>query len=78
MWRKREPDPDNLVASVKPILDGLQPTRVSRKGQRSIGAGIILEDRSENFEGGKAEVIYHKCVRGDTPHCVVTVEEVAE
>lgn len=76
-WRKREPDPDNLVASAKPILDALQPPRDNGWGVPTVGASIITDDRSENFEGGRAEVIYHKCARGEKPHCVVTVTEVA-
>ena len=33
-----EPDPDNLAASFKPVIDGLRE------------AGVIVNDRSENVE----------------------------
>jgi len=42
-----QPDHDNLVASIKPILDGLQPPRIVQKlsGPISIaGSGVIADD----------------------------------
>ena len=80
VWRKGRPDPDNLVASIKPLLDGLQPSRTwLRRGQTRVvvGAGVIEDDKPENFEGGRPEVIGHQCKRGKKPRVVVTVEEVA-
>ena len=56
----------DLVASVKPLIDGLQPQRNhTRKGRRYTqhGAGVIADDREGNFEGGKAEVVFHPCPR---------------
>lgn len=79
VWRRRAPDPDNLVASVKPLIDGLQPQRNhTRKGRRYTqhGAGVIADDREGNFEGGKAEVVFHPCPRKERVRVRITVEEV--
>lgn len=81
MWRKsNEPDPENLAFSGKHLLDGLRPGGVFlRKGKAvvNIGAGVIADDRAANFEGGRAEVIWHRCKKGTKPHTIITVEEVA-
>lgn len=79
VWRRGAPDPDNLVASVKPLIDGLQPERSHvRKGKRytQFGAGVIADDRAENFEGGRAEVVFHRCPKGERVSVRITVEEV--
>ena len=79
VWRKGEPDPDNLVASVKPLIDGLQPRSVLKRRGRLYpqpGAGVIANDRAANFEGGRAEVVFHRCTRGECPRVRITVEEV--
>ncbi len=78
IWRKRRTNPDNLVASVKPLIDGLQPGGVYTRGNRrypTIGCGIIADDYAENFEGGRPEVIFHQCAKGEKPHVRITVEE---
>ncbi len=81
MWRKgNEPDPENLAFCAKPLLDGLQPSGIRKIKKRLypiIGCGVIADDRAANFEGGRAEVIYHRCRKGVEPHILITVEEVA-
>ena len=84
VWRKRAPDPDNLVASIKPLIDGLQPARTfSRKGRNGErlsypvpGAGVIADDRAANFKGGHAEVVFRQCKRKERVRVRITVEEV--
>jgi flavin-dependent dehydrogenase len=80
MWRKgNEPDPDNLAFSAKPLLDGLQPGGFwMRKGGvvARVGCGVLANDRKENFEGGRAEVIWHRCLKNEKPRTVITVKEV--
>jgi len=66
---KRAPDPDNLVASIKPILDGLQP------GGRYVGADVIANDTAESFVGGAALVSFVKLAKGERKHMVIMVEE---
>jgi hypothetical protein len=78
MWRHSEADPDNLVRSAKPILDGLQPQSVgTRKGKPypKIGCGVIVNDKAENFQGGRAIVRQRKCKKAVPEHTIVTVEE---
>jgi len=81
MWRKgNEPDPENLAFSAKPLLDGLQPSgwrKYKGRPYALIGCGVIADDRKENFEGGRAEVIYHRARKGTKPHIIITVEEVS-
>lgn len=79
VWRKRAPDPDNLVASVKPLIDGLQPRSILKRGGRLYaqpGAGVIADDRAANFEGGRAEVVFRQCKRKERVRVRITVEGV--
>ncbi len=79
VWRKRRPDPLNLVASVKPVIDGLVPSSAHKRGNqmvRGIGCGIIADDQAKNFEGGSPRVVFHQCAKGERPHVRITVESV--
>ena len=79
VWRRRACDPDNLVASIKPAIDGLQPPREWSRGRRRYfdpGASVISNDARENLKGGHAEVVLHVCEKGEQPKTIVTVEEV--
>ena len=58
----REPDFDNLVASMKPIRDGL------------VDAGIVVNDKTSNMP--EAKYIWEKAAK-DNSHVRVIVEEVA-
>lgn len=40
-----EPDYDNLVASFKPVVDGLTRSRPNRKGEIIRRAGVIFDDK---------------------------------
>ncbi len=82
VYRKRLADPDGVVASIKPILDGLQPHVPARAAvvgnaiaPALIGAGIIADDRAANFVGGKAEVNQYKTAKGERERVVIVVEE---
>ena len=66
---KREPDPDNLVASIKGVLDALQPDG------RYVGSDIITDDCREMLAGGAAEVSFVPLKKGERPFTVVIVEE---
>lgn len=70
LHNKREPDPDNCVASIKGILDALQPDG------RYIGSDIITDDCRQNLVGGAAEVSFVKLKDGERAHTVIIVEEV--
>jgi len=72
----KQPDPDNLVRSCKPILDGLQPTKSYRRNGKFVvsrGCGVIADDQAENFDGGKAHVVWHPATKRDQ-RVVITVE----
>ena len=79
IWRKHEPDPHDLIGSIKPLLDGLRPPTRRKRGKRyiqEIGCGVIIDDRAANFEGGLAEVVFHRCAKGEQPRVRMTIEEV--
>lgn len=64
-FRSREPDHDNLVASIKPLLDGLQPAKNIRRPNgvpiHVNGCGIIATDEPSCI--GSPIVRWHKCKR---------------
>lgn len=75
----KEPDPDNLVASCKPILDGLQPQKSYRRNGKLVvsrGCGVLADDQVENFEGGEAKVKFVPAKKRDQ-RVVIKVEEVS-
>lgn len=72
-YRSREPDHDNLVASLKPLLDGLQPRREirTRRGVSvHVGCGIIATDEPSCI--GSPVVRWHHCKRIDC-RVVITI-----
>lgn len=73
---KLEPDPDNLVASIKGVLDALQPDGRLQPDSRYRGSDIITDDCRKVLAGGAAEVSFVKLEKGERPHTVVIVEEV--
>lgn len=70
------PDHDNLVASIKPLLDGLQPQSVTRRksGQLvvSVGCGVIANDTMSCI--GEPMVRWFNVPRGKE-HVIITVTE---
>lgn len=64
--RGAEPDPDNLIASCKPLLDGLQPETRYRRGGFvvvNVGAGVIANDKPINFTTGAPVIRYEPAGR---------------
>ncbi len=53
-YRQRALDPDNLVASVKPLIDALRVPK--KKNEQKNRLGVIEDDRPEMFEGGAPDV----------------------
>jgi hypothetical protein len=82
---KNEPDPHNTDHALKPVFDALTPARSYRqKGGRLVnvyGAGVLKDDRSRNFEGGRAVVNWFPVSRRRKPprgieKLVIHIEEV--
>lgn len=61
----REPDPRNLDESFKPVEDGL------------VVSGILRDDKSENFAGGKPEIRWEKAPPRKG-FITITVEEASD
>ncbi len=53
-YRQRALDPDNLVASVKPLIDALRAPK--RKNEQKNRLSVIEDDRPDTFEGGAPDV----------------------
>lgn len=71
----KQPDHDNLVASIKPLLDGLQPRTVTYRRNSpiiGIGCGLIASDEPDCI--GRPIVNWVKCKRG-MEHVVITVAD---
>ncbi len=63
-----EPDPDNSLESFKPVTDAI------RLGRKCDGLPILIDDKPENFVGGRPVVLWEPAPprRG---HITVLIEE---
>ena len=80
-WRKgREPDPGNLIHSMKPVIDGLLPVKRYMRGKRLVvqaGAGVLKDDAAASFVGGCYVVRWHHAAKGQRERLRIVVEESA-
>ena len=53
-YNQRALDPDNLVASVKPLIDALRAPK--RQNEQKNRLSVIEDDRPDAFEGGAPDV----------------------
>ncbi len=78
LWRYRRGDRFNVIASCKPLLDGLLPPKRYHRARRlvvTVGAGVIVDDADQYFYGGSPTVKVHTIRKPEKPHTRITVEE---
>ena len=74
-YKQREMDPDNLVASIKVLIDVLRrPKKLNEQKNR---LGVIEDDRPESFKGGAPIVLQRKAL-GKEKATVITICGVLE